>query len=154
MSVLGRIARGGALAQYEGGPSGGPAVNVEPWIEALRSSGSTAAGKAVTVPGALGVAAVWACVRVLADTVGTLPLMTYRRRGDDRQRATDTRPYVFELTNEKGEPDPRTYTSREIIHLFGFSLDGMVGLSPIGYARESIGAALAMDEYANSFFRA
>jgi len=48
--------------------------------------------------------------------------------------------------------DPEPFTAAEIIHVMGFSLDGLVGLSPIGYARESIGAGLAMDEFANKLW--
>lgn len=45
------------------------------------------------------------------------------------------------------------YTRKEIIHVQGPSLDGVRGLSPIGLAREAIGAGLAVDEYTNRFFR-
>lgn len=213
MSALSRIARGSLAFD---GPTGGPAVDLSPWLEAFRTSGLSAAGKHVTVPSALGVASVWAAVRVLSDTIGTLPVVVYRRSASqDRQRAPDSRQYrllhdqpnpemsastcwrlisahmntwgnaylgktfagstlvelwpirpdrvsvsrkkgvkVFQLKNERGELDPKLYTSKEIIHLYGLSLDGLTGLSPVAYARESIGAALAMDEYANSFFRA
>lgn len=46
----------------------------------------------------------------------------------------------------------RRYGPDSIIHFAGFSLDGVSGLSPIGMAREAIGAGLAFDEYANRFF--
>jgi HK97 family phage portal protein len=42
----------------------------------------TAAGEAVTTETALRLSTVWACVRLLADSVSTLPLHVYR--GDDR----------------------------------------------------------------------
>jgi phage portal protein BeeE len=42
----------------------------------------TAAGEAVTVESALRLSTVWGCVRLLADSVSTLPLHVYR--GDDR----------------------------------------------------------------------
>ncbi len=42
----------------------------------------TAAGEAVTTDKALRLSTVWGCVRLLADSVSTLPLHTYR--GDDR----------------------------------------------------------------------
>jgi HK97 family phage portal protein len=35
----------------------------------------------------------------------------------------------------------------------GFSLDGLTGLSPIGQAREAIGAGLAMDHFLNVFWK-
>jgi HK97 family phage portal protein len=211
MDVFRRIARAEIL---ERGGTGGPAVDLGPWVDAFRSV-SSVAGKTVTVQGALGVAAVWAAVRVLSDTVGTLPLITYRRSGYSRERATNYRTYsllhdepnpdmsattmkrllmvhmntwgngylgktfrggqvtelwpiapqrvevsrkggqkIFQLKDENGVPIDRVYTSKEIIHVYGMTLDGLVGLSPVSFARESIGAALAMDEYQNSFFRA
>jgi HK97 family phage portal protein len=45
-----------------------------------------AAGEPVTTRNALAVADVWACVRVLAQTAGTLPLHAYRRTGAGRER--------------------------------------------------------------------
>jgi HK97 family phage portal protein len=44
---------------------------------------STAAGVAVTTESALRLSTVWACVRLLADSVSTLPLHVYR--GEDRE---------------------------------------------------------------------
>jgi phage portal protein BeeE len=41
----------------------------------------TAAGEAVTTDRALRLSTVWACVRLLADSVSTLPLDVYRRGG-------------------------------------------------------------------------
>lgn len=60
-------------------------------IDKLRNPGAvTAAGVAVTPDTALTYSAVWACVRVLAEDVGSLPLILYRRlpRGG-KERATD-----------------------------------------------------------------
>lgn len=39
--------------------------------------------------------------------------------------------------------------ARGLIHVPGFGYDGLVGMSPIGYAREAIGAGLAAEEAAN-----
>lgn len=41
--------------------------------------GGTAAGKTVTADTALSVSTVWACVRVLSETIGSLPIHVYRR---------------------------------------------------------------------------
>jgi len=49
----------------------------------LRSAG------AVTAATAQGVSAVYACVQAIAETTASLPLVLYRRAGDDRTRATD-----------------------------------------------------------------
>jgi HK97 family phage portal protein len=40
-----------------------------------------------------------------------------------------------------------------MFHLKGFSLDGLLGLSPIGQARHTLGLAMAADEAAGSLFR-
>lgn len=44
--------------------------------------GPTAAGKLVTPDTALQVSAFWACVKLLSETIATLPLALYRRAGD------------------------------------------------------------------------
>lgn len=41
----------------------------------------------------------------------------------------------------------------EILHLIGLSLDGIVGVSPITYARESIGESMAMQAHGNVLFK-
>lgn len=44
------------------------------------------------------------------------------------------------------------FKEEEIIHNRGFSLDGIMGMSPIGLMREGIGVALAAEEHAASFY--
>lgn len=60
-------------------------------IDKLRNPAAmTAAGVAVTPDTALTYSAVWACVRVLAEDVASLPLILYRRLpGGGKERATD-----------------------------------------------------------------
>lgn len=41
----------------------------------------------------------------------------------------------------------------QILHLFGLSFDGIKGVTPITYAREAIGAALAMERHGGTVFR-
>jgi HK97 family phage portal protein len=41
----------------------------------------------------------------------------------------------------------------EVMHLVGLTLDGVHGVSPIRYARETIGAALAMEDHGAALFR-
>lgn len=59
--------------------------------------------------------------------------------------------YVRDADSGREYAEP--FTSGEIIHFQGFGLDGLVGLSPIGMARESIGAGLAMDHFLNVFWK-
>ena len=58
------------------------------WYGALGQSSS--AGVRVDADSALKVSAVWACVRLISETIASLPLNIYRRLPDDeRERATD-----------------------------------------------------------------
>lgn len=43
-------------------------------------------------------------------------------------------------------------TPAEVMHIPGFGLDGLCGLSPIGYARQAIGTALAAEDVAAKLF--
>lgn len=45
------------------------------------------------------------------------------------------------------------YSETEILHLKGFTLDGRMGLSPISYARHTLGAAMAQEETAATIFK-
>ncbi len=47
---------------------------------------------------------------------------------------------------------PMTYTSDDLMHIPGMGFDGMVGLAPIGYAKQAIGTALAGDSLAARFY--
>lgn len=46
-----------------------------------------------------------------------------------------------------------TLPQKEVFHLVGLSLDGVTGVSPIAYARETIGLSLAMENHGASVFR-
>lgn len=51
---------------------------------------STASGKSVSVDSAMQIDAVWACVRLVSETVSTLPLRVYRKRAaGGRDQASD-----------------------------------------------------------------
>jgi HK97 family phage portal protein len=60
---------------------------------------------------------------------------------------------LYWVKDARGVEGKTPYTDREIIHVIGFTLDGVRGLSPIGLAREAIGAGLSIDEYTNRFFK-
>ena len=205
MTVFGRaLERRYSLAtaqkNYEQGIFGRPSVT------GVNVSNSTA----------LTCVAYFAGVRLIAETVGQVPLIEYRRlKPRGKERATDRRLY-FLLHNE---PNPemdaisfkesmqgqcvnwgnafaeiqwdmetgapvalwplrsdrmqvgRDNSSKEIFYLYtlpdgtqaklpsyrvwhmpGFGFDGLIGYDPISLARESIGMALAMEEYGARFF--
>jgi HK97 family phage portal protein len=165
----------------------------------------TAAGEPVTVETALRLSTVWGCVRLLADSVSTLPLAVYR--GDDRdpigtppllQRPSADFPELADwlwavmaslllrgnawgvITNRSGagllpaqvdlvHPDRVAVTTEqgrrviriagveydraELFHVKAFTWPGeLLGLSPIAYARESIGLGLGAERYGAKFF--
>ncbi len=176
----------------------------------------SSSGVLVNADSALTVSAVYSCVRVLAETVATLPLFVYRRTADggksreskhplygllhdvpnDWQTSVEwremmmghlalrgnafsyldmagngyplrliplhpdkVRPYWdgpnldlirYEITDNAGHF--AVYPMESILHLRGLSSDGLVGISPIGAARESIGLAKATEEYGARLF--
>jgi HK97 family phage portal protein len=46
----------------------------------------------------------------------------------------------------------KTFLAGEILHIPGLSYDGLVGMSPIEYARQSIGLGVAAERYGETFF--
>jgi HK97 family phage portal protein len=165
----------------------------------------TAAGEPVTIETALRLSTVWGCVRLLADSVSTLPLHIYR--GDDRdpipiplllQRPSADFPELADwlwaimaslllrgnawgvvtgrsgstllpsqvdlvhpdrvaITTEEGRRVVRIggerYDREDLFHVKAYPWPGQLeGLSPIAYARESIGLGLGAEKYAAQFF--
>lgn len=47
----------------------------------------------------------------------------------------------------------RAIPANDIYHVIGMSYDGLKGLSPISYARESVGTDLAAEKYSGKFFK-
>jgi HK97 family phage portal protein len=165
---------------------------------------STWAGVQVGADQALRLSAVWACVRLLADSVSTLPVHTYREgereplqtppllaqpaartplpdwlhqamvslllRGNcyglvvARSGATMlptqvelAHPDRMGVTAPKGvieyRLDGELQDPADVWHVKGFTLPGsLVGLSPVEYARQSIGLGLAVEKYGAGWF--
>lgn len=89
MSLAGGILRGLEGRQAE---QRSTLANPDSWLREAWSGGSSYAGKPVSEEGALGLIPVWACVRLLSGTIGSLPLVVYERSNDgrERRRASDT----------------------------------------------------------------
>lgn len=183
-------------------------------------AGPTAAGRVVNEQSAMSIAATWACVRILAETIAALPWALHRKnasgnseRADDHPlqdvllspnsemtssefrealmvnlclngnaysliersgsrvvalfplRSMNVRPVrkqgsntklaipegeTFFKVSDRGKTDD--FPRERVWHIKTFGHDGLVGLSPIGAAREAMGAALAGEEFANRFF--
>ncbi|MFF4424156.1 phage portal protein [Streptomyces sp. NPDC001549] len=180
----------------------------------------SAAGQKVDANSALTVSAVFACVRLLSETICTLPVSTYSRRGGVRREIDsplwleypnaepgglgridllsqvvlsllldgnaylaviwdgpnivglevldpnriDTHTvvvdgrrrkvfYVADYDDDGNEVALGWYTTREILHIPGMMLPGeFTGVSPIAFAREPIGLAMAAQTYGAKFF--
>lgn len=179
----------------------------------LLAGPKSATGRAVTPATALQLTAVYACVRLIAETFATLPAITYRRLERGKERATDHPNYVLlhdlpnpEMTSsemrtalmghallwgnayaevvwdgagrarelwplrpDRTQPvrnaagklmyeitlpssEKRLLQPYRVLHVRGLSFDGLVGYSPIALARESLGRAMAAEEYGARFF--
>jgi HK97 family phage portal protein len=70
------------------------------------------AGATVTPSTALTNTAVLACVRVITESLASLPLIVYRQRGRDRQRATDLG--LYELLHDQANPELTSFEYREL----------------------------------------
>ncbi len=175
---------------------------------------TTAAGVSVTPESAMRLSAVSACVRLIAESIASLPLHVYRRGADGRRERADDVPAARLLHDEPNElmssftfretlaaqlllwgnayapivrrrssepvellpvqsrsvqvrrapggglvydvtmPDGRTATvgQADMLHVPGLSFDGITGLSPVRYAAQSIGLAIAAEQFGATFF--
>lgn len=192
------------------------------WLTKLITSASSASGANVTADSALKVSAVYACVKVLAETIASLPLMLYKRTGDGKEPATDNPLYsllhdapndlqtsfewreggvahvalrgnwfnqkvessggklvgllplnpagmtietnaagetVYAYKHEDGKEEK--FPASKIWHVKNMPIsctynggvpEGVMGVSPISIARESVGLSLAADEYGARYF--
>jgi HK97 family phage portal protein len=169
-------------------------------------------GKSVSPQSALGITAVYACVRNIAEDTATLPLITYRRLQRGKERAPDhpLYPLLHDMPNPEMtsvefrealmghvltwgngyaeivwdaagrveelwplRPDmvrpnrregrlvyevnvpnfqPGVLPASRVLHVRGLSYDGLKGYSPITLAKETLGLALASEEYSARFF--
>lgn len=88
-------------------------VNPAQWlIDWFSGGGASAAGVTVNETTALNVTTVYACVRILAETVASLPLHVYRRLpSGGKERATDH--YLYSLLHDQPNPEMTSLELRE-----------------------------------------
>lgn len=156
---------------------------------------------------------VLACIRLLSETIGAMPLRTVRRDADGHKRPVPNHP-TAKLLNRPNPELPATsfwglvmthlagwgeaflgkelgplgvkalwpiepervdvervngvkrfwvrpkdgvgpaelYTPLEVIHILGFTIDGLRGASVVGLMREAVATGLAIEEYVGRFF--
>jgi HK97 family phage portal protein len=61
----------------------------DPALRYLAGPGPSVTGEPVGVERAVSLSAVWACCSLIAGTIASMPLILYRRIGDDRERYTE-----------------------------------------------------------------
>ncbi len=177
--------------------------------------GVSSSGIIVNPQNAMQSAAVYSCVKVLAESVGVLPLCVYTKGPNGAKTPNEKHP-LWEILHEQPNdyqssvefletmvlhltlrgnayayvnrarsgrvveliplhPDmvmvtmngqnvveyragteqggQRPMDRSEILHIKGLSMNGWLGISPIAYARESIGLALATEKFGGQLFR-
>lgn len=67
--------------------------------------------------------------------------MKVHREGFDR--------LIYKYSTSTGQRD---LTQAQVLHVKGFGTDGIVGLSPLGYARQALGIQIAAEKYAAQFY--
>jgi HK97 family phage portal protein len=79
----------------------------------LAGGDESASGVMVTPESALRITAWLACVRIIAETAGSLPLITYKRLPRGKERATNH--YLYSLLHDVPNPEMTAMTYRETI---------------------------------------
>jgi len=89
-------------------------ANPDPWLVAAFGGPMTATGIRVTADTAMRFTAVYAAVRILAETVATLPLIVYRRtENDGKERATDY--FLYRLLHDQPNEEQTSVEFREML---------------------------------------
>jgi HK97 family phage portal protein len=110
MSILATIFSAGQATR---GASLGEKRDNSWWLPGYLLGESTTSGVTVTADTALTSAAVFACVRILAETLASLPLITYERVGKGRQRAKDF--YLYPILHDEPNPWMTSFEWRETV---------------------------------------
>ena len=89
---------------------------VADWLRDALGTNATSSGETVTVDTALHVGAVYACVHVIAETVGTLPFNVYRRiSGDRREKDRAYGHPVYRLLHDAPNPEMTSAIFEEVL---------------------------------------
>lgn len=88
-------------------------ANPAAWLWDALGSSKGATGVSITENNAMRIAAVYACVRVLSETLAVLPLPVYRRTGTGAEKATD-HPY-YTLLHDRPNPELSSFNFREMM---------------------------------------
>lgn len=90
------------------------------------------------------------------ETIALYPLMPWKM-SVERDTETKELVYVYRTSNEEKDFKDKDasavrLSARDILHIPALGFDGLVGYSPIAMAQNSVGQALACDEFGAKFF--
>lgn len=88
-------------------------ANPEPWLVDALGGGRSAAGVSVSAETALRNMTVAACVRILAETTASLPLLVYRRRERGKERAPDHP--LYRILHDQPNSEMSSFEFRETL---------------------------------------
>jgi len=105
----------------------------------------------------------WECMVASLCLWGNAYALIHRNGAGDIAALDPMRPENMRITRDKVTGDLTyayvdssgkrlEYSERDVFHVKGFSLDGLIGLSPIAYARNTLGAAMAQEETSGKIF--
>lgn len=83
------------------------------WFSDLLGLGTTKTNIVVNEQTAMSVSAVFSCVRIISETVASLPLITYERTPDGKRRAT--KHPIFSVLHDYGNDEMTAFNVREIM---------------------------------------
>jgi HK97 family phage portal protein len=83
-------------------------------LQALGGSAGTATGRDVSIEGSLSMVAVYACVRLIANTVASLPLPVYRRLPNGGKER-DARHPAYTLLHDRPNPEMTSFELRQAL---------------------------------------
>ena len=89
----------------------------------------------------------------VSGVVDSLHLLNPNHMSVRWDAGSKTKSFVYRNSSEL-EPSrrERIYTSDDLLHIFGLSLDGLIGESVISRCRNALGTALARDEFEGGFY--
>ena len=90
----------------------GGVTSRDPYLAEMFGMRDTSSGQFITPERATGVAAVHACVQLLAESIASLPLAPYRRAGDGGREVDRIHP-LFTVLNEQANPVQTSFEFRE-----------------------------------------
>ncbi len=94
-------------------PGGTTTVPLNTFVSLLNGD-KTAAGNEITVKNAEGIPAIYACVHVLSETCGQLPLKLYRKSADGKGKEPDPSHPLYVILHDLANPELTAMQFREM----------------------------------------